>query len=311
VDPTLAEIERNIGTLSGRTTSADARTQYAAAMSELNSLSAIDRKAREHFGNGEQLVTLDVVLTDQNTSVQQLTAALNAASDAERLALDARLREIRTWRLGIEAGAMALLILVAVVLGWRKPRKAVEPAVEAPSSKMFDVDIRPSDAPAKVEAPAPAGIDLGDAANVCVDLARVLDGRDMPPLLMRVADVLGAKGLVLWVVDTTGTRLQPSIGHGYSDRLLSRMGRLEIDADNITSRAFRSLQPQVLNREGGTGNALAVPLITASGAVGVLAAELDASATGRDALPLARMFAAQLSTLVGPTAEPAAEAAQG
>ena len=173
-------------------------------------------------------------------------------------------------------------------------------------------------APAR-PAPRPAArIDVGDAAQVCVDLARVLDSEDIPPLLKRAATVLGAKGLVLWVADTSGAVLRASLAHGYPDRVLHRLGPLAVDADNVTSLAFRSMQAQTLTGTAhGATNAIAVPLISATGCTGVLAAEVAEDGARPETVAVARIFAAQLATLVtssDPTLErpaPAAEPAAG
>jgi hypothetical protein len=313
IDPLFAEIERSISTLAGRTTSHDARAQYDAAMASLGVLRSFDRQARDRVNSQEPLVALDVVLADEKDSAQQLAAKLDAAFAAERAGLDARLADIQLRRLGLEGGALAILLLTLIALASRRPRTETVTVIE-PAQPVPD-ELEEYAGPAVPAASEPASpsvrLDLGEAANVCVDLARVLDGRDVPPLLTRAADVIGAKGVVLWVADAGGTWLQPSLAHGYSEQFLARMGNLEVAADNITSRAFRSLQPQALDRADGGGNALAIPLITASGAVGVLAAELDPSATARDTIAVARMFAAQLATLVGPMPEAAAQAAEG
>jgi GAF domain-containing protein len=60
----------------------------------------------------------------------------------------------------------------------------------------------------------------------------------------------------------------------------------------------------------GTRGAIAVPLVTAAGCVGVLAAELHHGRPGTDTLAVARMIAAQVAALVGPDDVAAARAAQ-
>jgi hypothetical protein len=213
--------------------------------------------------------------------------------------------DLRRWRFWTEAAALGGLLIAALLilpLGRTAAREQEEPS------------IAPSPAPAApAPTPEPAHVprlDLAEAAQVCVDLARVLDGQDIPPLLARAARVLDAKGLVLWVTDSSGARLRPSLAHGYSDKVLQRLGPLQIDADNVTSLAFRSLQPQTLtDASTGAPSALAVPLITATGCIGVLAAEVQGR-TGHDAVPVARMFAAQLATLVAPEEAAGAERAQ-
>jgi hypothetical protein len=90
------------------------------------------------------------------------------------------------------------------------------------------------------------------------------------------------------------------------------MGTLPADGDNVTSLAFRTMQPQVVRGSLNGHGALAVPLITANGCVGVLAAEVQGAKPGDVRFAVARMIAAQLSTLVGPgSIAPATPAATG
>jgi hypothetical protein len=178
------------------------------------------------------------------------------------------------------------------------------------------VEPRPVPEPVVVAAPSPSAPEprpdpnLAEAADVCIDLARVLDGRDVPPLLERAAHVLDARGLVLWVADDQGTTLRPTLAHGYSERVLQRLGVLGVEADNVTSLAFRSMKTQVLSTSPqGTTSAIAVPLMTSAGCVGVLAAEVRDAGGDVKTVPVAKMFAAQLATLVAPLASDASEKA--
>jgi hypothetical protein len=144
-------------------------------------------------------------------------------------------------------------------------------------------------------------ISLDQAAELCVDLARVIDARDVPALLERAAGVLGAKGAVLWVADDTHATLRPSFACGYSDRVLSKLSGLKVDADNVTSLAYRSMRAQAIGATApSTRGAIAVPLVTSTGCVGVLSAEIDESTPSADTLAVARMIAAQVAALVGP-----------
>lgn len=166
---------------------------------------------------------------------------------------------------------------------------------------------RPAEPP-----PVPArAVNLGDAAELCVDLGRVIDSRDVPGLLERAAGVLGAKGVILWMSDSGGALLRPSVAHGYSERVLTKMGALQIDGDNATSLAFRSLRGQSVNGAASSQTgAIAVPLITPSGCVGVLAAEVNRQRPSPETIDMARIIAAQLATIVTPLGD-TSRAAQG
>ena len=131
----------------------------------------------------------------------------------------------------------------------------------------------------------------------------MLDGRDLPAILTRAASAIDAKGLVLWVVDEHGQTLRASMGHGYSDRMLARLGQLPVSADNVTSLACRTLQPQMVPGTAvGTSGALAVPLISTTGCVGVLSAEVSGSRANGHQVSVARLIAAQLSSVIRPDA---------
>ena len=113
--------------------------------------------------------------------------------------------------------------------------------------------------------------------------------------------MLEAKGVVLWVADEGGNWLTPSVTHGYPDKVVSKLGPLQIDSDNVTSLAFRSLKPQVMTSlTPGASSAIAAPLVTSAGCVGVLAAELRQNKPGPDVMPVASIIAAQLAALVVP-----------
>jgi len=113
--------------------------------------------------------------------------------------------------------------------------------------------------------------------------------------------LLVAKGVIIWVADAEGRELRPTLTHGYTDKVIDRLGTLPIDADNVTSLAYRSMRPQSMNGGGpGTTGAVAVPLMTASGCVGVLAAEVRHSKPAAEMISLAKIIAAQFSSIVTP-----------
>jgi hypothetical protein len=177
----------------------------------------------------------------------------------------------------------------------RQPVRGTAPSREA-------LPLRPSPAPPLTPLlPPPAPANLTEVAELCVDLGRVIDSRDVPSLVERASAILQAKGVVLWVADSAGAMLRPSVTHGYSEKTVSRLGPLQIDGDNVTSLAFRSMRPQTMAGSGaGASSALAVPLLTASGCVGVLAAETTTDRPAGELLPVARIIAAQFAALIAP-----------
>jgi transcriptional regulator with XRE-family HTH domain len=169
---------------------------------------------------------------------------------------------------------------------------SVVPGMAAPEAAA-DASVAPATA-----APEPAP-DLSAAAHVCTQLGRVLETREVPPLLEGAAKVLDAAGLVVWVSNGPGTRLRPALTYGYSDELLAQLPSIRSDADNATATAFRSAQTRIVNSSDLANGAVVIPLMTPSGCVGVLAAELRHRGEHSESVrALATIFAAQLATLV-------------
>ena len=161
-------------------------------------------------------------------------------------------------------------------------------------------------------APAPPAVDLPAAARVCAELARVLDAGDIPGLLSRAAEVLEASGIIVWVADQQGAALFPLFAHGYPAQVLLRLGGIPTEASNATAAAWRTGQLLAVAGENGNAGALVSPIVTSSGCVGVLAAEVPSGREEReDVQALATIFAAQLATVVTPVAAADQQAAGG
>jgi hypothetical protein len=156
--------------------------------------------------------------------------------------------------------------------------------------------------PVRVE-PEPPAVDLPAVSRLCNDLARVIDTRALPGLLERAATVLDASGVILWVADPDGRELAPIMTHGYASNLVNRLGTIPRDARNATADAFRTSLVQVVKADNVSPGAIAAPLVTGGGCVGVMAAEVRHDRETKDAvLAAAGIIAAQLATLVGPPA---------
>ena len=178
------------------------------------------------------------------------------------------------------------------------PAPAAEPApIEAPTVEPVPVQAPPVP-PLPVEAPS---LDIRAVATVCTDLARVVDTRDLPDLLERTAGVLDASGIILWIADPDGRELAPIVTHGYPANLISRLGTIGRDAKNVTAAAYRTSLLQTVRADSASNGAIAAPLLTPAGCVGVMAAEVRHEAEGHETvLAAASIVAAQLATLVGP-----------
>jgi len=258
----------------------DAITPLAAAQTRLDALRTSDQRARRYVGNDQFLMASDVVFVESLNINGRLATEITTARDTEHALNRQEAATIRQYQLGLAGGTVLLLLVLVVV-----PRSR---GSEVPESRGSEV-------------PAAQSLKITEAADVCVDIARLLDGCDLPALISRTAAAIGATGVVLWVIDDARETLRASLGHGYSDKMLTRLGTLSVTADNVTSVACRTLQAQVVpSATAGGSGALAVPLIGTSGCVGVLAAEVSGPASDGSTLPLARVIAAQLAAVITP-----------
>lgn len=129
----------------------------------------------------------------------------------------------------------------------------------------------------------------------------MLDTRDLPAALAHAAALLEASGIVIWIADPDGRELSAVVAHGYPDHLLVRMGNIPRDAENATAAAFRTGLVQSVAAEGPSPGAIAAPLLSPAGPVGVMAAEVLNGREQQDAVrAVAAILAAQLATLMGP-----------
>lgn len=310
------QLESAVANLAATSTSPDARPHYAQSAALIADVTANDRKARSFVASGQPLVASDLLFQEGAEPARKLSTEIAAARDAELASFEKSATKLGWIGIGVNGAAFAIgLLLLVASSRVRKDQSAEAPGeglnLNATAVGTGALEPRNPGALEPVVDPFVAPpVDLSGAAELCVDLGRILDGRDLPALMARAAGVLEAKGLVLWIAEADGKVLRPSIAHGYSDRVLQRMGTLSADGDNVTSLAFRTLQSQVIRGSFDGHGALAVPLITANGCVGVLAAEVQGAKPGDARFAVARIIAAQLSTFVGPGSAGASKAAE-
>jgi hypothetical protein len=160
---------------------------------------------------------------------------------------------------------------------------------------------------ASPEAPVRASdVNLAAAASLCTDFARLRETSELTALLARAADLLNAAGIVVWIDDRASGELRPALSHGYSAHALTRIHGIPKDEDNATARAFRDGALHVVVADGLSNGAIAAPLLTPDGCVGVMAAEIRRGYERRAGVQaLAAILAAQLSTLVSNPADAA------
>jgi hypothetical protein len=312
-------IEASLGRLRVSSQAPAAKDRYQEALKALAELTDFDGRARNYFRTDQRFLASDLIYMDSAAVVDRLTSAVQSARAAEAAASQARFDQARWLRFALFAGALLAAVGLGMVVRMLKPGAVAKPkATTAEMLKSLPPAVKPATAPA----PAPVAIatpaattfvtaSLAEAAELCSDLARVADGRDVPALVERAAKVLDAKGVVLWVTDPSGAILKPSVTHGYTDKVLARLGPLLIDSDNVTTLAYRSMRPQAITSQvPGHAGALAVPLITANGCVGVFAAEIKQNRSGSELMPLAKIIAAQFAALMAPGEAVTARTAQ-
>jgi transcriptional regulator with XRE-family HTH domain len=143
-------------------------------------------------------------------------------------------------------------------------------------------------------------LDLLAAANVCTELGRVEDPRQVQVLLREAARILDAQGLIVWVWDALSAELKPALVHGYSDTVRARLPGVRADADNVTAAAFRSASTCSVNGDDHSSGALVVPLLRPATCAGVLAIELP---HGTEKLPAVRAVATFLAAMLAQLVE--------
>jgi GAF domain-containing protein len=81
------------------------------------------------------------------------------------------------------------------------------------------------------------------------------------------------------------------------------MKGLPLSAENATTAAFRTGVLQTVSADGDTNGAIAAPLVSPGGCLGVMSAEMRHNGEKQpDRLAAAMIVAAQLATIVGPPA---------
>jgi GAF domain-containing protein len=307
VESLMPALQKQTSEFAASLTSPAARSAFEAASGAIENFRTLDVKVRDFVQSGNPLLAADMIFSDgleaTTTALTQLTAALNEELQHRSSSMaDLRTRQLAV--LGGGFGAILLMMLGLATIGGAA--KSAEPEVVAPAPE-----------PVRFEAPLPkarAAITpkLLTTAQLCTELARVGESRQLPTLLERAAKVLDASGMIVWVAEPSRQSLVPAISHGYEEKAVARMGRIHRDANNAVAAGYRSSQVRTVSGDAFTNGAMIVPLMTSDGCVGVLSAELKGgSEKDEGAQALATIFASQLATLVAtPAAVPIKAVAQ-
>jgi GAF domain-containing protein len=337
----LTELKRRVTSLKS-----DAPASAAAfdtALSVLQDFERMDARAREYTRAHQMTLASDLIFSDGLDLTRKVADAIEQGRIAQMSASDALVASLhrrQLFSLGAAAAAATLIVLLLVPI--RREIQEVPVAVAAPLSLVTSVGDRddiglgrmldahqdegwsaprvghpvealpapPAQTSPTASVPELRAVDLQGIAAICADLARVADTQALPSILERAAQLLNAGGIVLWIADPEGQELAPIIAHGYPPNLLSRLGTLNRDAENATAAAFRTSLLQTVRSDTLSNGAIAAPLVSAGGCVGVMAAEVRGEGERQPAIvSAAAIIAAQLASLVGPPATRKAEAA--
>jgi hypothetical protein len=310
-----ASLRETMTTLRAAARSPEAQSAVDNAASALEDFEQMDRRARDYARSGSKLLASDLIFADGLEIIGGIAGSIDQARNIESQARDARTTAVRRIELAASGSAAAIGVVVVLLLVSVPRRLAVvSPAamVTPPSPAAASDTVRRQDLPLALDrrissepapppaAPAPS-VDFSTIAWLCVDLARLDDTRALPSLLERAAAVLDAPGIVLWIADPDGRELSPIVTHGYPQSLVTRLGTILSGAENATASAFRTALMQTVRADAASNGAIAAPLVTPAGCVGVMAAEVrDQGEQDPAKLAAATIVAAQLATLVGP-----------
>lgn len=316
-----ADLRETLATLRMKAASLPAESALDNALSALQDFEQMDRRARDYARAGQKLVASDLIFADGFELSAAIAASLDQARTAEREVHDGAIRPDRRRELAAAAatGLLALLVIALLVprvqtpgVETTEPQSGTLSLTPLPAAKEIDpLDLgRALDAswsstrtPAGLPGPTEmnGGLDLPSIASLCSELAKVTDTRALPAILERAAAVLDASGIVLWIADPDSRELSPIVTHGYSPKVVSRLGTILRETENATASAFRTALLQTVRADAVSNGAIAAPLVTPTGCVGVMAAEVRHDGEQDSAkLAAASIIAAQLATLVGP-----------
>jgi hypothetical protein len=311
VTESVTAIQETISSLRASGLSASGQASLDRAAQSLDEFARLDRRARDYATTEQRLLASDLIFSDGLEGTQQIVTALDEARAAENAAaatalMDARRELAMTAGGGAAAALIGLLLLTPAGARREEPAPAAVSAPVAPSRMIappadhLDLELARKPAPTPV-ASLESRPELEDVADVCTQLARASDTAALPAILKRTALALDAAGVVLWVANPDGTELIAVASHGYPVSVLSHMGPLAREAENVTAGAFRTGLLQVVKGDAISNGAIAAPLVNTSGSVGVLSAEVRHDGAKEPArLAFARIVAAQLATLIAP-----------
>jgi hypothetical protein len=297
-----------------------ARAALDEAAATMTDLSTVDKRAKEYLKGGQTLMAGDVIFTEGSQSAVSAARQVDSARQAEHAAFDASEAAIRQQQLVVLAGAgvVAALMMLALAPPVRRSVETVREAYRALARNEDEGIVaharplsiadashappRSAQPPAPDQTPAVArnAVALRAAADLATDFGRVRDSDELSRLLSRVADMIDASGLVVWLGSVSGEDLRPAIAHGYAAGMLAKLTAVPRSADNAAARAYRTGSLQiVLSKPGGGAGAVVAPILAADGCIGALSAEIKNGGEGSEAVQaLATIVASHLASVL-------------
>ena len=261
----------------------------------LSALMAAESRAREQFAAGDEGAAAETMLASAHEHVTRLNSSLRAFRGAEvetyRAARAASTRHSAAV-LGIIAVVWAAGLVMFAVIPWRAPNRVTSVDASAAPSDVMRAEASPQPAAAP-----PPSIDLAAAARLTTELSTLSDQAELPGLLGRAAEVLDARGVVIWM--GAGSELFAVAAHGYDPAVLQRIKPIARSADNATAAAWRTSQLRTVPADTAGHGAIVAPMLGPGGCVGVLAAETRSGREQDEATQsVATIVASQLASVL-------------
>ncbi len=312
VTASLQAVTAELATLKSLARSPEALNDLDAAAAATEGMAAIHERAVRLVRNDDVMQAAQVVFGEGLETVSSALSRLESARQEEAADADERAAAARREAAyaAATAAGVGLFVLALLSLPVSAGTERVTPVPASEEVVAGDSAAPAGEVAARAEPTAPTGDvappPLGPIADLCSDLARLGEPGELPSLLARAAEALDARVLILWVGGPKGVELRPVLAHGYPAQALARLPATPREADNATAAAWRHAALQVVPSRDEAAGALVVPLLTPEGCLGVLAAETRHGTEQREPVQaLARILAAQLSTLIGVPAAPA------
>ena len=316
----LDTVDISLTTLAQLATAASTVGSLENAQVAINDFARMDTRARDHSDLGQDLMASDLLFTDGPELALIAMTHIDRALKTERDARDTVTTAHRKSQGVALAAAMGTSVLVTLLLLPVSARP-----IEESSGSIGQEDVRvPSDGPLTIiatptdetviTADISPTLDLQLAAKLCTDLGQLSNTSQLNVILARAAQIFNASGIIVWILDASKNSLRPAVGHGYSETTLARFGSVSCDDDNVTALSFRDAQIHIVPADSSSLGAIAAPIVSMSGCIGVLSMELQGGwELNEDVQATAAILTAQLSTLVVPdtaTTATSVEAAQ-